>query len=156
MNIEITTAFLKSGATEIFKQVYASIGDGYEQLKAKIANAWHKYDKEYRDRHGELKAYCTGMREPIPLDDVYVAIQFLDQHASLRYRAPEDIEQAFRERDERHFDSTSNKRQDGIQVANDKQYLMLLGGPGVGKSTFLSEKQRTQMFSLSFPIGRHP
>ena len=137
MDNGIEAVFLKSGTTEIFKQVYASIGDGYEQLKAKITNAWHKYDKEYRDRHGELKTYCTGMREPIPLDDVYVAIQFLDQHASLRYRAPEDVEQAFRERDERHFDSTSNKRQDGIQVANDKQYLMLLGGPGVGKSTFL-------------------
>ncbi|MYG08789.1 NACHT domain-containing protein, partial [Candidatus Poribacteria bacterium] len=27
--------------------------------------------------------------------------------------------------------------QDGTQVANDKQYLMLLGGPGIGKSTFL-------------------
>ena len=26
---------------------------------------------------------------------------------------------------------------DGTQVANNKQYLVLLGGPGVGKSTFL-------------------
>ena len=78
------------------------------------------------------------MRKPIPLDDVYVAVQFLNQHtASPRYRSPEDIEQAFRERGGTHFDSTSDKRQDGIQVANDKQYLMLLGGPGVGKSTFL-------------------
>ncbi len=29
------------------------------------------------------------------------------------------------------------QRQDGTQIANDKQFLMLLGGPDVGKSTFL-------------------
>ena len=138
MDFEIATEILKSGVgTEIFKQVCALTGDGYEKLGAKIANACHKYDKKYRERHGEVKVFCAEMREPIPLDDVYVAIQFLDQHTLSRYRSPEEVEQAFRERDERHFDSTSSERQDGIQVANDKQYLMLLGGPGVGKSTFL-------------------
>ena len=138
MDVEIATEILKSGVgTEIFKQVCALTGDGYEKLAAKIANACHKYDKNYRERHGQVKVFCAEMREPIPLDDVYVAIQFLDQHTLSRYRSPEEVEQAFRERGERHFDSFSDKRQDGIQVANDKQYLMLLGGPGVGKSTFL-------------------
>ncbi len=138
MDIEIVTELLKSGVvTEIFKQVCASTGDGYGQLKAKITNACHQYDKNYRDRHGELKAYCTGMQEPIPLDDVYVAVQFLGQHTSSQYGSPEEVEQAFRERGGRHFDLTSDERQNGIQVANDKRYLMLLGGPGVGKSTFL-------------------
>ena len=135
---EFTTALLKSGVvTEIFKQVCALTGDGYDKLEAKIANACHKYDKEYRARHGEIKAYCTGMREPIPLEEIYVTVQFLDPRASPRYGSAEEVEQAFRERGWRHFSSSSEKRQDGIQVANDKQYLMLLGGPGVGKSTFL-------------------
>ena len=138
MDIEIATALLKSGVgTEIFKIARVLAVEGYEKLEAKIANACHKYDKEYRERHGEIKAYCTGMREPILLEDVYVEVQFLDQHTSPRYESPEDVEQAFRERGWRHFSSSSEKRQDGIQVANDKQYLMLLGGPGVGKSTFL-------------------
>ena len=135
---EFTTALLKSGVgTEIFKIVRALAVDGYDKLEAKIANACHKYDKEYRERHGEIKAYCTGMREPIPLDEVYVEVQFLDQHTPSRYESAEDAEQAFRARHRRHFDSSSDERQNGIQVANDKQYLMLLGGPGVGKSTFL-------------------
>ena len=77
------------------------------------------------------------MWKPIQLDDVYVAVQFLNQHTASRYSSPEDVEQAFRTRRERHFDSTSGERQDGTQVANDKQYLMVLGGAGVGKSTFL-------------------
>ena len=138
MDIEIATALLKSGVgTEIFKIVRALAVEGYEKLEAKIANACHKYDKEYRERHGEIKAYCTGMREPILLEDVYVEVQFLDPHTSPQYGSAEEVEQAFRERGWRHFSSSSEKRQDGIQVANDKQYLMLLGGPGVGKSTFL-------------------
>ena len=135
---EFTTELLKSGVgTEIFKIARALAVEGYDKLEAKIANACHKYDKEYRDRHGEIKAYCTGMRQPIPLDDVYVGVQFLGKHAESRYRSPEEVEQAFRQRRRRYFASTSDKRQDGIQVANDEQYLMLLGGPGVGKSTFL-------------------
>ena len=138
MDTEIIAEFLKSGvATEIFKQVCALTRDGYEKLEAKIANACHQYYKNYRERHGQVKVFCAGMREPIPLDDVYVAIQFLDQHTLSRYGSPEEVEQAFRERGRRHFGSSSDKRQDGIQVANDKQYLMVLGAPGVGKSTFL-------------------
>ena len=137
MSIGIEAAFLKLIVTEIFKQVCALTGEGYEKLEAKITNACHQYDKNYRERHGQVKVFCAGMREPIPLDDVYVAIQFLDQHTLSRYGSPEEVEQAFRERGERHFDSSSDERQDGIQVANDKQYLMLLGAPGVGKSTFL-------------------
>ena len=137
MNNAIEAVFLKVIVTEVFKQVCALTGYGYEKLEARITNACHKYDKNYRERHGQVKVFCAGMREPILLDDVYVAIQFLDQHTLSRYRSPEEVEKAFRERDRRHFGSSSDKRQDGIQVANDKQYLMVLGGPGVGKSTFL-------------------
>ena len=66
-----------------------------------------------------------------------MAVQFLDKHTVPRYSSPEDVEQAFRERDIRSFGLTLNGRQDGTQVANAEQYLMLLGAPGVGKSTFL-------------------
>ena len=138
MDFEIATEILKSGVvTEIFKTVCELTGEGYDKLEAKIANACHQYDKNYRDRHGQLKVSCVDMRKPIPLDDVYIAIQFLNQHTALRYRSSEDVEQAFRERSRRHFGLTSDERQNGTQAANDEQYLMLLGGPGVGKSTFL-------------------
>ena len=135
---ELTTTLLKSGVvTEIFKQVCALTGDGYDKLEVKIANACHKYYKEYRDRHGQLKVFCVEMRKPVRLEEVYVEVQFLNQDTASRYGSPEDVEQAFRERHRRNFDSSSDERQNGIQVANDKQYLMLLGGPGIGKSTFL-------------------
>ena len=106
-------------------------------LEATVANASYQYNKNYRERHGQVKVFCAGIREPIPLDDVYVNIQFLDQYIASRYRSSEEVEQAFRERNRQSFYSTSAERQEGIQVANNEQYLMLLGGPGAGKSTFL-------------------
>ena len=123
--------------TEIYKKVCESTEKKHYELKADIENASHEYNKSYRERHGQVKVFCAGMRKPIPLDEVYVEVQFLDQHKASRYKSPEEVELAFRTRRWRHFDSTSDKRQDGTQAANDEQYLMLLGGPGVGKSTFL-------------------
>ena len=123
--------------TEIYKKVCESTEKKHYELKADIENASHEYNKNYRERHGQVKVFCVGMRKPIPLDDVYVGVQFLDQHTASQYKSLEEIERAFRERRKWHFDSTLDERQDGTQVANDEQYLMLLGGPGVGKSTFL-------------------
>ena len=123
--------------TEIYKKVCESTEKKHYELKATIENASHEYNKNYRERHGQVKVFCTGMRQPIPLDDVYVRVQFLDEHMASRYRSPEEAEQAFRERDRELLDLVWDERQDGTQVANDKEYLMLLGGPGIGKSTFL-------------------
>ena len=122
---------------KIYEQVCEFLGETYDDVKTEVENSYHRYDKSYRDRHGQLKVSCVDMRKPISLDDVYVAIQFLNQHTALQYRSSEEAEQAFRERNRRHFHSTSDKRQNGTQAANDEQYLMLLGGPGIGKSTFL-------------------
>ena len=123
--------------TEIYKKVCESTQKKHYELKADIENASHEYNKSYRERHGQVKVFCVGMRKPISLDDVYVGVQFLDQHTASQYKSLEEIEQAFRERRRWHFDSTSDERKDGTRVANHEQYLMLLGGPGVGKSTFL-------------------
>lgn len=122
---------------EIYKEVRQSTEKKHHELKAEIENASHEYNKSYRERHGQVKIFCVGMRKPIPLDDVYVRVRFLDQHTAARYGSSEEVEQAFRERGKRHFDATLDERQDGTQIANDKQYLILLGAPGVGKSTFL-------------------
>ena len=123
--------------TKIYEQICAFLGETYHEVKTVVENSYHRYDKSYRDRHGQLKVFCVGMRKPIPLDDVYVEVQFLNQYTVSRYSSPEEVERAFRERDRRPFDSVSDERQDGTQVANDQQYLMVIGGGGVGKSTFL-------------------
>ncbi len=132
------------GAAVLYKLVSKLIGKVYQTLMPRIANSLHSYDKHYRERHGIIKVSCAEMREPILLDDIYVAVRFLGRRGRVKYSSPTDIEKAFREwRNRRPVSSlaeemlTPDERQDGMQIANDKQYLMVLGGPGIGKSTFL-------------------
>ena len=122
---------------KIYEQVCKLLREIYDKAKADVENNYHQYYEIYLKRHGIVKVSCIQMRKPIPLDDVYVRVQFLDQHTISRYNSPENVEKAFQDRNRIPFDSVSDEHQDGIQVANEKQYLMVLGGPGVGKSTFL-------------------
>ena len=76
---EIGKDVLKKAAPEIVKKFGGQVEKTYHSLKAKVANACHHYEKNYRERHGQIKNFCVGMRKPIPLDNVYIAIQFIDQ-----------------------------------------------------------------------------
>jgi hypothetical protein len=98
-----------------------------------IFQASQQYIENYNDRHGILKV--LGMREPVELESVYTAVQFLDKWDIRRFESIENLEKAYREN--RSFQPKNCLKQDGLKVANEKQYLMVLGGPGVGKSTFL-------------------
>ncbi len=99
-----------------------------------INRACEQYAQNYAKRHGILKV--LGMREPVPLEMVYTAVQFLDRANLSQFESIEDLEKAFRKESERTF-QRKTKKQEGLKVANEKQYLMVLGGPGAGKSTFL-------------------
>ena len=104
-------------------------------------NASHDYNSPYKKRHGQLQASCVGIDPSRSLDDIYVAVQFLNKRRTTKHTSleevEEEVEEAFRESARTDFTSTSDERQDGMRVANNEQYLMVLGGPGVGKSTFL-------------------
>ena len=133
----IALGILKKVGPQILKGLGKQTLKTYQQLKAKVVNASHQYDKNYRERHGKVKVFCVGMREAIPLEDVYVGVQFLDERNPSKYRSREDLEKAFRERSGEAVAPYLYGRQDAIRVANDKRHLMVLGPPGVGKSTFL-------------------
>jgi hypothetical protein len=105
-----------------------------EPFKQLIFNAFSKYVENYNDRHGILKV--LGMPEPVKLEDVYTSVQFLGQHGLWRFD-PLRLEEAYRQTERRRFQYERCKKQDDLEVANAKQYLMVLGQPGAGKSTFL-------------------
>ena len=115
------------------KKVWERVKNRHQRSK----NDSHDYIRSYKKRHGQLIVTCVGMDAARSLDDIYVDVQFLDKRRAATYGSTEDIEKAFRARWERYSDSTSDERQDGMRVANNEQYLMVLGGPAVGKSTFL-------------------
>ena len=105
------------------------------QFKAEVEEAPHRYNENYRKRHGNLKVSGFERQTSISLDDVSVAIQFLYEEEVSKYQSSEGIERGLREESEGHFGSSFSQK--SISVANDEQYLMVLGSPGVGKSTFL-------------------
>jgi hypothetical protein len=106
-----------------------------EKTRELIFTASNQYVQNYAERHGILKV--LGMREPVKLESVYTAVQFLDNEARSSFDSIENLEKFYRQANRRKFQSPDKGKQEGIIVANDKQYLMVLGGPGAGKSTFL-------------------
>lgn len=105
------------------------------KTEQQIAKASEQYIRNYSERHGTLKV--LGMREPAALESIYTTVQFLDKWDLRRFESIETLEKAYRQSRKRSFQSKELLRQDGLTVANEKQFLMVLGGPGAGKSTFL-------------------
>jgi predicted NACHT family NTPase len=106
-----------------------------EKAKQAIFAASRQYAQNYTERHAILKV--LGMREPVSLESVYTAVQFLDDRAIRSFESVETLEEVYRKAKQRSFQSEDCQKQEGLKVANEKQYLMVLGGPGAGKSTFL-------------------
>jgi hypothetical protein len=106
-----------------------------EKAKQAIFAASRQYAQNYTERHAILKV--LGMREPVPLESVYTAVQFLDDWAIRSFESVEMLEEVYRRAKQRSFQPEDCQKQEGLKVANEKQYLMVLGGPGAGKSTFL-------------------
>ena len=45
--------------TEIYKKVCESTQKKHYELKADIENASHEYNKNYRERHGQVKVFLS-------------------------------------------------------------------------------------------------
>ncbi|MEO1069683.1 MAG: hypothetical protein AAFW95_11275 [Cyanobacteria bacterium J06638_6] len=128
----LITGLVKDKGTETLKKLDWDIGRNLALKKALV-----DYVRRYIDRHGTLKVACVRMDYPVRLDEIYTAVQLLDRSA-LRYFESEDaLQEQYRESGKRGFSVTSADKKPGLQVANEQPYLMVLGGPGVGKSTFL-------------------
>ncbi|MBD1884758.1 NACHT domain-containing protein [Microcoleus vaginatus] len=106
-----------------------------DKTKQLIYTASGEYGKRYFKRHGILKA--LGMREAVPLESVYTAVQFLDEQEIRSFESIQNLEEAYRKANKRSFQQQDCQKQEGLKIANQKQYLMVLGQPGAGKSTFL-------------------
>ena len=130
-------------ALPIFQSVYGSGGKilGWmgkkldEKTKQLIYTASGEYGKRYFKRHGILKA--LGMREAVALESVYTAVQFLNEQEIRSFESIQNLEEAYRKANKRSFQQQDCQKQEGLKIANQKQFLMVLGQPGAGKSTFL-------------------
>jgi len=100
-----------------------------------LFKAMGKYTESYTKRHGKLKV--LGMKDPVELDEIFTTVQLLGEDEVQQFATIDDLEKLYREAGQRLLRYRSKERQDGIAVASQKQFLMVLGAPGAGKSTFL-------------------
>lgn len=92
-----------------------------------------KYPQRYWDRHGMIKV--LKMSKPMDLESIYVNVKCLGNLVRDYY--DENLENKYRESKQRRFNFRDDGKKDGLLLANQEQYLMVLGDPGIGKSTFL-------------------
>lgn len=135
-------------ASPIFEQLLNVGGSVAKEIKAakddvsainKRLEACRRYEQRYGDRHGRIKIMPGLMKEDVPLESVYTAVKLLDDRSLRYFRTEQDLEEAYRQSARRSFQVGTDERLDGMEVANQKQFLMVLGGPGIGKSTFLKK-----------------
>jgi NACHT domain len=128
------SAIAKVG-TSIIEQLAGKAADVIKDQLAQI-DLWSDYERRYIDRYGKVKLTFSGMREAVPLEKIYTGVRFLDGLSIGRFASIEALEKGFREKP-RRFQRQNCRTQDGIAVANEHPYLMVLGSPGAGKSTYL-------------------
>lgn len=132
--VSIVETAVKAGkyAAKEVREAYTDV----ERVQQLIA-ASEAYLENYRHRHCQIKILPGLMNEPLDLEAIYTDVKILDDISRRAFIGPEALEAAYREKGSRYFGNSTAERLNGMTVANDKQCLMVLGGPGIGKSTFL-------------------
>ncbi|MEM9483729.1 MAG: NACHT domain-containing protein [Cyanobacteria bacterium P01_F01_bin.116] len=140
----VTTSVLTGVATPIFEMVWKT-GEGllgrfqaYRKRKLarhRINGALLDYEKRFKARHGRAK--FIGKSEPIDVNLVFTNIEYIDNKGLCQGNdALQVLEMLFRD-ERRPNKNQSAERKSVFAIAKKTQHLMLLGGPGAGKTTFL-------------------
>ncbi len=124
-----------AASTKYLAQIYMdAMGGKIDQYKKLITQAAQQYIFNYVQRHGILRV--LGMREPVKLESVYTGVKFLDKAGILQLPSTNKLEETYRQSNNNWYQG-KYQTEDGIKVADNQQFLMVLGQPGSGKSTFL-------------------
>lgn len=112
--------------------------EAYQDVKTKEAylQAGREYYSKFVARHGQIKVMPEQMGIPKTLSSVYTATQLSDQKDAYHFTTPDKLDRTYRMMGRRSF-RLDDASQDGMTLAKAHQRLMILGEPGMGKSTFL-------------------
>ncbi|MDB9449280.1 NACHT domain-containing protein [Dolichospermum circinale] len=106
-----------------------------QKTKKLIYQASKQYILNYQKRYNRLRV--LGMSQSVNLDDIYTEVQCLEPDDLWHFESLTALERNYRQNGSRRLINEKSARQNGITIANQCQYLMILGQPGAGKSTFL-------------------
>jgi predicted NACHT family NTPase len=99
-----------------------------------IAKAARRYAKNYLESHAFTQ--LIGGQQLLTLSSIYIPQRF-QAHASIRsFESVEELEEAF-SRDLQRRSSSKGTNLIGLNIANEEEYLTILGLPATGKTTFL-------------------
>ncbi|KAM3113313.1 NACHT domain-containing protein [Phormidesmis sp. 146-33] len=147
----LTTEALKKLTTLVIDAAWKQSGRAIDrQTEQQIGNAMKEYVATYEKRHCSLKYDCLRMDNSLRLEEIYTDVQVLDTRESRRFESPEGLKDLYLEIG-RGFVFEQTTRKEGIAVANLEPRLMMLGSPGIGKSTFL---RKVGLEALKWETGR--
>jgi len=142
---------LAGGLVGILVDTAKKVGGGFAQVvgdRAKAAAALRQYADKYANRYGEVR--FLGMRQGIPLEGIYTKVRFLDELSICSLTSLKALEQNYRKTQKQRFQAQKTAGLDSSTIVNENQFLMVLGKPGSGKSTFL---RRTGLEALKGEKG---
>lgn len=142
---------LAGGLIGVLVDTAKKIGGSFAQSlgdRAKASTALKRYADKYVTRYGTLK--LLGMQKSVSLEIIYTKVKFLDGLSIRQFTSLEALEKSYREGKRRRFQGRDPSKLDAPLVVNETQFLMVLGGPGAGKSTFL---RRTGLEALKGERG---
>lgn len=106
-----------------------------ESTKNRINGIPSEYKEKFSRRHGRVK--FIGKNEPIDVNLVFTDIEYIDSKVSFQINdSLQTLETQFRD-ERRPSKNQAAERKSVFDIAKTTQHLMLLGGPGAGKTTFL-------------------
>lgn len=103
----------------------------------RINEASNEYRNNYLKWHCQIKVMPGLMKKPLDLETIYTTVKLLNDEGRRAFAGLEELEESYRARSKRGLSTDDTERLQGMAVANSEQFLMVLGGPGIGKSTFL-------------------
>lgn len=125
--------------TQLFKSAFQSFEDSFNWVKdyklkfSFLENAGVNYATQVENRYSFVQ--IMGMNKPAPLRTMYTRVNFLEKLTTANRTSIEDMEKDF-DRDTRGFGKII-ATEEGINVVNKLNKIIVLGKPGAGKTTFL-------------------
>lgn len=107
-----------------------------QSLKNQIFIASKTYHDNFVQRHGYIKG--LGMWKPISLEAIYIPTKFVDHEIPSSLANTITISDLYRYQNNSSH-ALVHEDKDGVDLANEFQYLTVIGEPGSGKSTFLKK-----------------
>ncbi|MFZ4558449.1 MAG: NACHT domain-containing protein, partial [Pseudanabaena sp.] len=114
-----------------------------------IVQSARRYAKNYLESHAFTQ--LIGGQQLLTLSSIYIPQRFQTHTSIRRFDSVEELEEAF-SHDLQRSSSSKGTNLIGLNIANDEEYLTILGLPATGKTTFL---KYIGLEALHYPDSRY-